>query len=274
MNYRPDQTRRHSRAAQRRAVYPHVQGQGVRDQGERRRVWRSGVDTRLDRADRDPAPGRHHASCWCMAAGRSSPSFPKLSASRRAWCRAGASRTRSPSTSRRWCSTASSTRGSSRICRELDIDAVGISGVDAGLMRAHQAAAGEARGRRSRRSITASWATSMRSTPTCLRKLLDNGLMPVVSPLSADRQRHAAQHQCRHGRGRASARRSSAEKLMLCTGAPGILERLDDPRSLISYTDLNGLKRLRDERQPRATACCRRRRRSRRRSAAACVACT
>ena len=38
-----------------------------------------------------------------------------------------------------------------------------------------------------------------------------------------------------------------AEKLILCTGAPGILGGVDDPGSLISYTDLRGLKRLRDE---------------------------
>ena len=38
-----------------------------------------------------------------------------------------------------------------------------------------------------------------------------------------------------------------AEKLILCTGAPGILERLDDPHSLISYTDVAGLRRLREE---------------------------
>jgi len=37
-----------------------------------------------------------------------------------------------------------------------------------------------------------------------------------------------------------------AEKLILCTGAPGILERLEDSGSLISYTDLEGLQRLRD----------------------------
>src|SRR5205814_6162237 len=35
--------------------------------------------------------------------------------------------------------------------------------------------------------------------------------------------------------------------LILCTGAPGILERVEDPTSLISYTDLRGLKRLREE---------------------------
>ena len=37
-----------------------------------------------------------------------------------------------------------------------------------------------------------------------------------------------------------------AEKLILCTGAQGILERLDDPQSLISYTDVAGLRRLRE----------------------------
>jgi acetylglutamate kinase len=38
-----------------------------------------------------------------------------------------------------------------------------------------------------------------------------------------------------------------AEKLILCTGAAGILGNIDDPGSLISYTDLRGLKRLRNE---------------------------
>src|SRR6187402_3450565 len=83
---------------------------------------------------------------------------------------------------------------------------------------------------------------------TVLNKLLDNGLMPVVSPLSADE----------HGTllningdtvAAAIGAALSAEKLMLCTGAPGILERVDDPSSIISYTDLNGLKRLREEKK-------------------------
>jgi acetylglutamate kinase len=38
-----------------------------------------------------------------------------------------------------------------------------------------------------------------------------------------------------------------AEKLLFLTGAPGILERADDPASLVSYTDLAGLARLRRE---------------------------
>ena len=65
----------------------------------------------------------------------------------------------------------------------------------------------------------------------------------------------------------------SAEKLVLCTGAPGILERSTETSSLISYTDIKGLGRLRDAGSltdgmlPKA-------RRSRTPSAAACAACT
>src|SRR5262249_58694521 len=71
------------------------------------------------------------------------------------------------------------------ICRDLNIDAVGISGVDAGLIRAHKrppvalAANGE--------MVDFGFVGDIDAVDTTvLRKLLDNGLMPVVSPLSAD----------------------------------------------------------------------------------------
>ena len=53
----------------------------------------------------------------------------------------------------------------------------------------------------------------------------------------------------RHASGRGIHATSSPRLLIedvdiLCTGAPGILERRDDPRSLVSYTDLPGLRRL------------------------------
>src|SRR5882672_10930663 len=76
-------------------------------------------------------------------------------------------------------------------------------------------------------------------------KLLDNGLMPVVSPLSAD-QYGTLLNINADTVAAAIGSALNAEKLVLCTGAPGILERLEDPSSLISYTDLQGLKRLRD----------------------------
>jgi len=76
-----------------------------------------------------------------------------------------------------------------------------------------------------------------------IEKLLDDGLMPVVSPCPPT-QRHLAQHQCRHGAA-AIGGALAAEKLCCARGA-GILESVSDPSTVISYTDLQGLKRLRD----------------------------
>src|SRR3977135_2092365 len=81
---------------------------------------------------------------------------------------------------------------------------------------------------------------------TVIRKLLDNGLMPVVSPLSAD-ETGVLLNINADTVAAAIGAALGAEKLILCTGAPGILERVEDPTSLISYTDLRGLKRLREE---------------------------
>jgi len=81
---------------------------------------------------------------------------------------------------------------------------------------------------------------------TVLKKLLDNGLMPVVSPLSADESGTLLNINADTVAAAIGAA-LGAEKLILCTGAPGILGSIDDPGSLISYTDLRGLKRLRDE---------------------------
>jgi acetylglutamate kinase len=81
-----------------------------------------------------------------------------------------------------------------------------------------------------------------------INKLLDNGLMPIVSPLSADDNGTLLNI---NGDTVAAALGAAlnAEKLMLCTGAPGILANVEDPTSLISYTDLAGLKRLREEKK-------------------------
>jgi len=132
------------------------------------------------------------------------------------------------------------------MCRELDIEAIGISGVDAGLIRAHKrppvsVSAGSAE------TVDYGFVGDIDSVNgAVLGKLLENGLMPVISPLSADS----------HGTllninadtvAAAIGGALAAEKLVLCTGAPGILERLDDPTSVISYTDLKGLKALRDQ---------------------------
>ena len=127
------------------------------------------------------------------------------------------------------------------ICRELDISAVGVSGVDAGLVRAHKRPPVSVEGQ----MVDYGFVGDIDAIDVkVLQQLLDDGLMPVVSPVSADDNGtllniNADTVAAGIGAG------LKAEKLMLCTGAPGILESVDDPRSIVSYTDLAGLARLR-----------------------------
>ncbi len=131
------------------------------------------------------------------------------------------------------------------LCRDLNIEAVGISGVDAGLVRAHKRA--PVRLTADGELVDFGFVGDIDTVDTTvLRKLLDNGLMPVVSPLSADEAGTLLNINADTVAAAIGAA-LQAEKLILCTGAPGILGSIDDPRSLISYTDLNGLKRLREE---------------------------
>jgi acetylglutamate kinase len=130
------------------------------------------------------------------------------------------------------------------ICRALDIEAIGLSGVDAGLIRAHKrgpvaAAAG------SSETVDYGFVGDIDSVNVAvIEKLLESGLMPVVSPLSADASGTLLNINA-DTVAAALGGALSAEKLVLCTGAPGILERSTDTSSLISYTDIEGLNRLR-----------------------------
>jgi acetylglutamate kinase len=129
------------------------------------------------------------------------------------------------------------------ICRELNIQAVGISGVDAGLVQAHRRKPLKLEG--SSEVVDYGLVGDIdRIDPTAIRNLLENGYLPVISPLSADEQGTLLNINADTVAAAIGAA-LSAEKLILCTGAPGILERLDDPGSLISYTDLEGLEELR-----------------------------
>jgi acetylglutamate kinase len=128
-------------------------------------------------------------------------------------------------------------------CRRLGVPAVGMSGIDAGLVNAVRRPpvprAGE--------TIDYGFVGDIQSIDaSVLRTQLDNGLVPIVSPLSADRNGTvlninadtvAAAIACSLG----------AEKLILATGTPGIMKSLDDPRSLVSFIDRAGLKALHDE---------------------------
>jgi acetylglutamate kinase len=148
------------------------------------------------------------------------------------------------------------------ICRELDIEAIGISGVDAGLIRAHKRAPVPAADGSGGTVDYGFVGDIERVNSSVLEKLLADGLMPVVSPLSADSNGTLLNINA-DTVAAALGGALAAEKLVLCTGAPGILERLSDPTSIISYTDVKGLKRLREtgclrdgdrERDPRRRA--------------------
>jgi acetylglutamate kinase len=128
------------------------------------------------------------------------------------------------------------------VCRALGLPAVGLSGVDAELVRARRrppVVVGDAR-------VDYGLVGDVVSVqPAVLAALLDAGMVPIVSPLSAaddgtllniNADTVAA----------ALAVGLGAEKLILLTGAAGVLERPGDPGSLVSYTDLSGLARLRE----------------------------
>ena len=127
------------------------------------------------------------------------------------------------------------------MCRELDIEAVGVSGVDAGLIKAHKRPPVSVEGE----TVDYGYVGDIDIVDgSVLKKLLDNGLMPVVSPLSADESGTLLNINADTVAAAIGAA-LDAEKLILCTGAPGILENVEDPRSVISYTDLKGLDDLR-----------------------------
>ena len=128
-------------------------------------------------------------------------------------------------------------------CRDLRIPAVGISGVDAGLIRAHKRppVAGKDGG-----SVDYGFVGDIDAVDAdILKKQLDNGLMPVVSPLSCDESGTLLNINA-DTVAAAIAAELDAEKLILVTGATGILENVDDPGSLISYIDRKRLRELRE----------------------------
>ena len=129
-------------------------------------------------------------------------------------------------------------------CRDLQIPAVGISGVDAGLIRAHKRPPVERAGEA---PLDYGFVGDIDAVDAdILRKQLDNGLMPVISPLSCDESGTLLNINA-DTVAAAIAAELKAEKLILATGAPGILEDIDDPTSLISYIDRGALRKLKDK---------------------------
>jgi acetylglutamate kinase len=129
-------------------------------------------------------------------------------------------------------------------CRDLQIPAVGISGVDAGLIRAHRRPPVERKGED---AVDYGFVGDIDAVEAdILVKQLDNGLMPVVSPLSCDESGTVLNINA-DTVAAAIAAELNAEKMILLTGAAGVLEDVNDPQSLISYIDRAALDKLRDD---------------------------
>jgi acetylglutamate kinase len=127
-------------------------------------------------------------------------------------------------------------------CRAAGLPAVGVSGVDAGLIRARRRPPVEVGGELVDYGFVGDVAAV---EPRVLTALMDAGYVPVVSPLSAADDGTLLNINA-DTIASALAVALGAEKLLFLTGAAGILERPDDAGSLVSYTDLAGLRRLKD----------------------------
>ena len=129
------------------------------------------------------------------------------------------------------------------VCRDIDLPAVGISGVDAGLIRANKRPPVDIGGDAAN-LVDYGFVGDIESVDAdVLRTQLASGLVPVISPLSADSDGTVLNINA-DTVAAALAGALDAEKLILVTGAPGILEDRADPNSLISYIDLAGLAQL------------------------------
>lgn len=130
-------------------------------------------------------------------------------------------------------------------CRACGIAAAGISGVDAGLVTARRRPPVKMEGAGGEPVDFGFVGDIERVEPAVLDLLLKDGLIPVVSPLSADPNGQLLNINA-DTVAAALAVAIKAEKLVLTMAAPGILSDRSDPSTLLSYLDLAGLRQLRE----------------------------
>ncbi len=128
--------------------------------------------------------------------------------------------------------------------RALGVPAVGVSGVDAGLIRARRRPPTRVDG--AAEEVDFGFVGDIEGVdPLLLRTLLGGGFLPVVSPVSASGDGTVLNVNA-DTVAAALAVALQAEKMILVTGVPGLLEDPADRTSLVSYVDLDGVQRLRD----------------------------
>lgn len=129
-------------------------------------------------------------------------------------------------------------------CRRAHLPALGLSGVDAAILRAkvRPPVVREAGGT----SATVDYGEVGDLTSVdrdVLERLLAAGFTPVLAPLAADDGGRVLNVNA-DTVASAVAVALGAEKLVFLTDTPGILENAKDPGSLVSYVDLPGLAAL------------------------------
>jgi acetylglutamate kinase len=127
-------------------------------------------------------------------------------------------------------------------CRAAQLPAVGLSGLDAGLVVARRRPPVEVAGE-SGRVDYGHVGDVERIDVQVLHDLAAAGYVPVVSPLAGDAAGRVLNLNA-DGVAAAIAGALGAEKLLILVESPGLLERADDPSSLVSYVDRAGLERL------------------------------
>ncbi|MGD1148164.1 MAG: acetylglutamate kinase [Thermoanaerobaculaceae bacterium] len=126
-------------------------------------------------------------------------------------------------------------------CRAAHLPAIGVSGVDAALLRARLRPPVEVEGEEGPVEVDFGEVGDLVSVDrTVLDKLLAAGFVPVVSPISADDGGRVLNVNADTAAATIACALDS-EKLIFLTDTPGILEDRADLASMISCTDLSGL---------------------------------
>jgi acetylglutamate kinase len=130
-------------------------------------------------------------------------------------------------------------------CRAAGVPAIGLSGVDAAVVRAVRRPPRDVE--RDGRKVTVDFGRVgdvVSVDPGPLQLLLDAGIVPVVCPLAADDSGQVLNVNA-DTVASAVARALAAEKLVFLTDTAGLLEDPADGSSLVSYVDVAGVERLR-----------------------------
>ena len=121
--------------------------------------------------------------------------------------------------------------------RELGIGAVGLSGVDADIVTATRRPPVEVDGA----TVDYGFVGDIDSIqPGLIHRLMESSILPVISPLSADAEGNILNVNADVVAARV-AESLGADKLIVMSSVPGLLEDVQDPGSLVSYTDVAGL---------------------------------